>query len=777
MTRLTANIAGFYDEQGRFRPIRSPRFIGGSRKRPSARHRKYSRAKAGDLGKERQARALESPWDKEYRLKQEAAAALAAEQKRLEAQFLAEAIGDNQSQTLAQFVRSRGGIRRTFRHGGMAARGKRSSWDAGEIDRLTLKGSGSTGLTTSRPDKGLTMDKMFQAARAAGYNVDSIDDMMDAIETEAAGGRAVRSTHGSLDYTDNPHFVDELQFKQQLAEYERGARRTGVIHVLSRPTHVLQMLGIKNKPVVLSVAKLTALLRKHSDVTVGIVKGLIEELETPLMVFRSAARKDSLVVITKIVSRGKPYVASFYISQTPGAKHAISSLYVKDDPRAITSWIDKRLLLYVDKSLSGKLLAWLQLPLSEVLRRSSTSLKTNDDLVKHNPLDPITAFAAGANGILAAMNINRLMNDKPQKKRTTRRANPGGRFAVGDVLSTRFSGDYDNILTGRVVDRKGAFVIFTLGNSSERIRKRILIDADGSEYIFPLGRYSMAPVFRAGNTAKNPTPRKTAQAADTGTLYLLTIMRGDDLEGVFLHDGKNDGFEKKFATIAAAKAWATRNKKAVKNPGRLTAGLKRFIARQQAKRELGRELRTEAKLSRIRSRKQKALAAAVANPDNYTNPAARRRRNPKPVPHRRTFELFQGRPATTATPMPVTRFAPAKLDQLGDLIEIKLADGRLFKFNGKSAKLCAARGKLWIAGRRFAQPNPSRPANAVDRIGEIDHVVYGTYKPHHGDHAYTHYIHRLGEETGHRPTLCVDRDGFPLVRGGRYKIEARGIVN
>ena len=67
--------------------------------------------------------------------------------------------------------------------------------------------------------------------------------------------------------------------------------------------------------------------------------------------------------------------------------------------------------------------------------------------------------------------------------------------------------------------------------------------------------------------------------------------------------------------------------------------------------------------------------------------------------------------------------------------------------------------------------------NEINPIGEIDHVVYGTFKPHHGDHEYTHYLHKLGEESGKRPILCVDKQGFPVIRGGNYKIEPRGIVD
>lgn len=83
MTQRKKNIAGFVDEQGRFRPIRSPQFVG-SPSRPAKKKdaAKYSRAKAGDLGKRRQAFALEDVFDKEIRRNQEKAAKQKRERER-----------------------------------------------------------------------------------------------------------------------------------------------------------------------------------------------------------------------------------------------------------------------------------------------------------------------------------------------------------------------------------------------------------------------------------------------------------------------------------------------------------------------------------------------------------------------------------------------------------------------------------------------------------------------------------------------------------------------
>jgi hypothetical protein len=182
--------------------------------------------------------------------------------------------------------------------------------------------------------------------------------------------------------------------------------------------------------------------------------------------------------------------------------------------------------------------------------------------------------------------------------------------------------------------------------------------------------------------------------------------------------------------------------------------------------------RSKRKTRRRANPKTKAVAKKRANPKT------KKRANPKTkVPHRRTFKMFQGRAATTAKMLQVSRFAPARMDQLGDLIELKLIGAPAIKMNPRRYKLCAAGGKLWIAGGKFAKANPAEKPNVINPVGQVDHVVYGTRKPHHGDVKYTHYIHRLGEDNGRLPMLCVDREGFPIIRGGDYKIESRGIVN
>ena len=198
------NVPGYVDELGRFRPIRSASYIGSKsapRKARVADRKKYSKAKAGDLGKARQARALEDPWDRDARLEREAKAAQQRERERIERQLENEIYGETSGRTsrgkgrsLAQFVRAEGGIntKKTVR------KGRTRYGDS--LENFTRKGSGSTGLVTTTPGKGKSLDYMHQAAREAGYDVPDMDDLLDALDNEIRSGKKTYSTHGSMTY-------------------------------------------------------------------------------------------------------------------------------------------------------------------------------------------------------------------------------------------------------------------------------------------------------------------------------------------------------------------------------------------------------------------------------------------------------------------------------------------------------------------------------------------------------------------------------------------------
>lgn len=763
---LKRNVPGFRDANGVFHPLRSASYIpsGKGRRKATVRDKKkYSRAKAGDLGKARQERALEDIFDREIRLEREAKEQLQKERDRIEREIAGDIYGESSGRTsrgkarsLVQYVRAQGGINTKFRL-------RRGQKQIGDLANYTLKDSGKRGLVTTTPGKGLGLDGMWQSAREAGYDVSSTDDLLARLDSEIAGGPVTYSTHGSMSYNPAASNIEYVYYATKIGDPDWA-----------------EIIAVSGRPAPLSADQMARL--------------------------KAALKKDGY---------NRLRMSKVDLSKAP--------------------------------NFAG------------TIRRNPAAKKNPIRVLKH-------------------------------------------KFYVGQKLATRSIGDHDVIYRGTVVSRTPKFVTVKIDGDRELKRCGVKL-YDGSEYIFPFGRYSMAPVFRAekgdriGNPAakKNPDPvstfaslawgiasslhikemltkptaRKAAKRRGTttaktkkrtnpassakrskgpkGDLYVLTIGSGDDLISVYLHDGDKDGFSKRFKTMAAAKAYATKSKvKLVSNPAaaKVNGIVSRAWARSRAKAEYARELRLAAAAERSRERRRKAEAKAKANPRRSAagkkavtrsakaNPRRRRMtseefrllndkahpyrvivggkdtggfstlakarewvkrhggsvkltipkksaiRNPKSaIAKRRTFEMFQGRKATTAKAMPVSRHAPANLDQLGDLVEIKLRGGKVIKFNPRKFKLTAARGKLWIVGGPVAPGDGSVPVHVVNPVAEIDHVVYGTRKPHHGDHAYTHYIHKLGEESGKRPILCVDREGFPVIRGGNYKIEARGIVD
>ena len=64
----------------------------------------------------------------------------------------------------------------------------------------------------------------------------------------------------------------------------------------------------------------------------------------------------------------------------------------------------------------------------------------------------------------------------------------------GQVLKARSACDYDCIFSVKVLDRKGSFATVQAHGESKRVKVR---SDDRGEYVYALGKYSMAPIFRA----------------------------------------------------------------------------------------------------------------------------------------------------------------------------------------------------------------------------------------------------------------------------------------
>ncbi len=69
------------------------------------------------------------------------------------------------------------------------------------------------------------------------------------------------------------------------------------------------------------------------------------------------------------------------------------------------------------------------------------------------------------------------------------------KFETARTYSCRSICDYNCVFSFEVVKRTASTV--TLKARGKETRRKVFADADGVEWLFPLGQYSMAPVLRA----------------------------------------------------------------------------------------------------------------------------------------------------------------------------------------------------------------------------------------------------------------------------------------
>ncbi len=678
MTQLKRNVPGYIDEQGRFRPIRKAAFVGRNKRKATIKDRKkYSRAKAGDLGKARQQRALEDVFAREIRLRKESRAAKERLMKKIERESLGDQSSSGKGQTLVEFVRSSGGIRPTYKFGGKKNRGKRISYDFGELEPLTYKQSGKRGLVSEKGK--YTIDDMFKHARESGYAVTDLWDLVSAMEDEIKSGKAMYANHGYLDYRDNPSAAYILTI------YDRNKK--------VRSVHVID--AVTRKP----IAKY------------------------------------------KTLAGAKRFAASKGIRLEINPKRSSASRLAK----AAISVFDNDLDLDVDaKDLKRLQDATRRLGPS---RRKKITRKINP-IGWFRDVSPVTPEAVKKlYRILAA----KYHPDKGGDTRTMQEINADYDKAMKVAISGEDNQARAKAETSAIKPLREAIEFaVTLPDDVKVVIRGLWLWLEGNTY----KAKDQIKSFKSsdGNRFKWASQKKAWFFAAVPSRNRRGEMSFEEIDQLHGHQDVTERRRRPslnpidpiaaFAGITGGVASALQIKAMLNQPKRRTNAKRKRNGKTQAKR-----------------------SKAAKNP---------RRSRP---PRSRLFEKFQGRPVTKAKAMPVSVHAPARLAQLGDLIELKLADGQVLKPNPKRFKLCAANGKLWIVGGKFAKPNPAAKTNEINPIARISHVVYGTRKPHHGDHKYTHYIHRLGEDSGKRPLLAVDRDGFPIIRGGNYKIEARGIVD
>ena len=95
---------------------------------------------------------------------------------------------------------------------------------------------------------------------------------------------------------------------------------------------------------------------------------------------------------------------------------------------------------------------------------------------------------------------------------------------------------------------------------------------------------------------------------------------------------------------------------------------------------------------------------------------------------------------------------------------------------GQYQYMQASKAAALVGGRhgRKSSPGKDYPKAEVMPIGMWDAVVYAVEKSGDG---FSKYIHKMGEESGVKPALGVDRKGNLYVLGGNYTCPSPGITD
>lgn len=155
--------------------------------------------------------------------------------------------------------------------------------------------------------------------------------------------------------------IDEVndQFNAELQQQIEGTLPQGHIYQLGHPSEALQAAGIPNLPIELAASCLSNKSKQENHpFELSEIENLLEAIQQPLAVFRSATHIGSYVVLTEIKHQGKNYVAAIQTNRPKGRIkiNSVRSIHYRNSNTHIANWIDEGLLEYVDKQ---KMVEWL----------------------------------------------------------------------------------------------------------------------------------------------------------------------------------------------------------------------------------------------------------------------------------------------------------------------------------------------------------------------------------------------------------------------------------
>jgi len=149
------------------------------------------------------------------------------------------------------------------------------------------------------------------------------------------------------------------KFNEDLQKQIDGVLPKGYIYSLGMPSEVLLTAGLPNLPIELAASRLSdKSMQENHPFELSEMMGLVNAIQNPIAVFRSATHLGSYVVLTEIQHKGKNYVVAIKTNKNKGRIRIndIRSVHYRKSNSHIANWIIEGLHEYVDKQ---KMLEWL----------------------------------------------------------------------------------------------------------------------------------------------------------------------------------------------------------------------------------------------------------------------------------------------------------------------------------------------------------------------------------------------------------------------------------
>lgn len=192
-------------------------------------------------------------------------------------------------------------------------------------------------------------------------------------------------------------------FAAQVDDVIEGRHNPNLDLYVGETPKVLLEIGLDNVPLVMRNSKIGAILNKHGEMSVELIKKIPEAIKSPLFILKSKTHpNDTVVVITEIEMDGQELIVPIRINETgtyldvdlripvTGTANLVASAYGKDTVNLIKYAIENNGVLYVsndkEKIREFSDLRRLQLPTRLEISnfRSDVNASTSTDSISQN---------------------------------------------------------------------------------------------------------------------------------------------------------------------------------------------------------------------------------------------------------------------------------------------------------------------------------------------------------------------------------------------------------